>query len=361
MKGPSGRHGQNVFMAMPACPEAAIQSWYDEICRYSWDCPGFKWDTGHFTQVVWRATESVGLACSSDVTYIVANYFLAGNVSMPGQFEANVPRLGSLPAEGPQIAKAMAGLQSFPGGQAELDALRAEVRRLSECLASVTQAQRKRGVTVAYTSFYYPIVRADSGVLASSASTGALTGPVAVLTTQDSCADSHAVVGDRVRWAGSGEVNGSSGAWTLANGEIATVVEVNSEGNLRLRNPSGQESAGFFLKEQWVSAGQTPSPYMAPQTTSAPAPTEPSIGARDRIEVVEDIQYTWQGQPWYTLARGRRGKVRSIDTDGDHLVAWEAPQEVQWLLKKDLHKVHKVDTNEQQIPVGAYRRQRIQV
>ena len=50
--------------------------------------------TGHFTQVVWKATTNLGIGravSNSNNLYVVANYFPGGN--MGGEFEANVPQL----------------------------------------------------------------------------------------------------------------------------------------------------------------------------------------------------------------------------------------------------------------------------
>ena len=49
--------------------------------------------TGHFTQVVWKASREVGVAevvTSTNKRFIVARYSPAGNIE--GQFKANVPR-----------------------------------------------------------------------------------------------------------------------------------------------------------------------------------------------------------------------------------------------------------------------------
>jgi uncharacterized protein YkwD len=40
--------------------KATVAMWYDEIKGYSFQQPGFSMQTGHFTQVVWRGTTSVG-------------------------------------------------------------------------------------------------------------------------------------------------------------------------------------------------------------------------------------------------------------------------------------------------------------
>ncbi|KAF6016684.1 GLIPR2 [Bugula neritina] len=71
--------------------ERGVEWWYNEIQDYSFDQPGFGMSTGHFTQVLWKETEEVGVGVavsSSGKTYVVANYWPAGNVEK--QFETNV-------------------------------------------------------------------------------------------------------------------------------------------------------------------------------------------------------------------------------------------------------------------------------
>ncbi|RUS83069.1 hypothetical protein EGW08_009155, partial [Elysia chlorotica] len=66
--------------------------WYDEIKDYNWDDPGFSMNTGHFTQLVWKACTHLGIgrsqSTSSGLFVYVANYSPAGN--MLGAFQENV-------------------------------------------------------------------------------------------------------------------------------------------------------------------------------------------------------------------------------------------------------------------------------
>jgi len=101
-QGPSGHHGQNAFWSSRrTTPTEAIQSWYKEVTGHRFD-KGYQGGTGHFTQVVWVASVSMGLAASEDGKFIVANYFPAGNMAMPGYFEKNVLPLGSKMVERPK-------------------------------------------------------------------------------------------------------------------------------------------------------------------------------------------------------------------------------------------------------------------
>ena len=73
---------------------AAIGMWFDEVSQYDFNDPGFKYSTGHFTQLVWKATTSIGFGAAVDVktdmVYVVMRFYPAGNVL--GQFAANVGR-----------------------------------------------------------------------------------------------------------------------------------------------------------------------------------------------------------------------------------------------------------------------------
>ncbi|CAF3889267.1 unnamed protein product, partial [Didymodactylos carnosus] len=61
-----------------------------------YDKPGFSMSTGHFTQVVWRASNRLGVGAAIanngawKKLYVVANYAPPGNYL--GQFQQNVPR-----------------------------------------------------------------------------------------------------------------------------------------------------------------------------------------------------------------------------------------------------------------------------
>ncbi len=75
-----------------------MRLWYEQRWTggYDWDRPGYAPDTASFTQVVWKATDTLG--CGRAVgrrddedayqTYIVCSYHPAGNVV--GRFEENV-------------------------------------------------------------------------------------------------------------------------------------------------------------------------------------------------------------------------------------------------------------------------------
>jgi hypothetical protein len=70
--------------------------WGSERTKYNFNKPGFSASTGHFTQVVWKGSRSVGCGwkrCSggkgkAQGIYVVCQYSPAGNYL--GEFEKNV-------------------------------------------------------------------------------------------------------------------------------------------------------------------------------------------------------------------------------------------------------------------------------
>lgn len=70
-----------------------VQMWYKEETDYDYNSPGFSSKTGHFTQVVWKATTEIGCAsttkCGGNHPYVwVCQYNPPGNYI--GQFPENV-------------------------------------------------------------------------------------------------------------------------------------------------------------------------------------------------------------------------------------------------------------------------------
>ncbi len=92
--------GENLYMQwishgkVPVSGRKAAKAWYDEIDLYSFKHPKYSEETGHFTQMIWQATQKmgVGVALSADgrEVYIVTNYYPTGNIINPGYFEKNV-------------------------------------------------------------------------------------------------------------------------------------------------------------------------------------------------------------------------------------------------------------------------------
>ncbi len=88
--------GENLAAGYPSV-SAAVGVWYAEHERYSYARPGFSYATGHFTQVVWRATQRLGCAyvvCDGKEgtpgNYLVCEYSPAGNIASKEYFSNNV-------------------------------------------------------------------------------------------------------------------------------------------------------------------------------------------------------------------------------------------------------------------------------
>ena len=98
---PAGAYGENLFMRSPYAANnvTAVQgttSWYNEVAMYNFSAPGFSFNTGHFTQVVWKASRSIGCGIAHGCTRVpgsldtfgVCRYKPAGNFL--GLFAENV-------------------------------------------------------------------------------------------------------------------------------------------------------------------------------------------------------------------------------------------------------------------------------
>ncbi|QSS54757.1 hypothetical protein I7I53_02415 [Histoplasma capsulatum var. duboisii H88] len=94
--------GENLAMGY-ANVTASVQGWGDERTYFNFNKPHFTHETGHFSQLVWKATRTVGCArfyCgdyknrrdSDDAYgwYIVCQYFPVGNITGRKFFEENV-------------------------------------------------------------------------------------------------------------------------------------------------------------------------------------------------------------------------------------------------------------------------------
>jgi len=88
-----GPYGENLALG---CSNATscVQMWGDERRLYDYDDPSFGHDTGHFTQLVWKSTTTVGcgrkLCGNHKGWYLVCEYWPRGNVI--GAFDEEVGR-----------------------------------------------------------------------------------------------------------------------------------------------------------------------------------------------------------------------------------------------------------------------------
>ncbi|KAL5256901.1 hypothetical protein ACHWQZ_G011986 [Mnemiopsis leidyi] len=94
--------GENLYVSWGMnpnqVPESAVKNWYDEIKDHDFYYPKFKFETGHFTQVIWKATTRVGCGVTKPSessspkrkSYVCCHYSPPGN--WRGKFRENVPR-----------------------------------------------------------------------------------------------------------------------------------------------------------------------------------------------------------------------------------------------------------------------------
>ncbi|XP_055327977.1 Golgi-associated plant pathogenesis-related protein 1-like isoform X2 [Paramacrobiotus metropolitanus] len=77
--------------------DVVTRIWYNEIRQYDFTEPGWRKNTIHFAQVVWKKTSEMGCGMarstkkSTDFVIIVAYYRSPGNGNLPGEFAQNVP------------------------------------------------------------------------------------------------------------------------------------------------------------------------------------------------------------------------------------------------------------------------------
>jgi uncharacterized protein YkwD len=87
-------YGENIAAGTTGSipPERAVELWYGESQGYAYGSATYKAGTGHFTQLVWKASRHVGCgtATCDDKQIWVCNYDPAGNFQ--GEFATNVDR-----------------------------------------------------------------------------------------------------------------------------------------------------------------------------------------------------------------------------------------------------------------------------
>ncbi|KAL7904248.1 CAP domain-containing protein [Trichoderma velutinum] len=87
-----GPYGENIAIGYPNAT-AAVEAWGNEDEKYNFNHPGFTEETGHFSQLVWKATRGVGCGrklCGTRGWFVVCEYWPRGNVG--GQYGEEVNR-----------------------------------------------------------------------------------------------------------------------------------------------------------------------------------------------------------------------------------------------------------------------------
>jgi len=85
------QYGENLGMGYASVADV-VTAWYSEVANYDYANPGFSMTTGHFTQLVWVATQRVGCAhtaCPGGAIW-GCKFDPPGNYA--GQFQVNVLR-----------------------------------------------------------------------------------------------------------------------------------------------------------------------------------------------------------------------------------------------------------------------------
>ncbi|CAF4871547.1 unnamed protein product [Pieris macdunnoughi] len=95
-------YGESVYCGWSSDPNVKIRArdcidrWYSEINEYSFGKEPEVLNCGHFTQLIWKNTQELGIGCAkskSGKLYVVANYYPPGNYGE--QFVKNVPPPGA--------------------------------------------------------------------------------------------------------------------------------------------------------------------------------------------------------------------------------------------------------------------------
>lgn len=78
------KYGENLAAGGLSSWDQVINMWGGERTKYDYNNPGFSSQTGHFTQMVWKNTKSIGCAwkqCPGSVgTFVACEYSPAGNI-----------------------------------------------------------------------------------------------------------------------------------------------------------------------------------------------------------------------------------------------------------------------------------------
>ncbi|EPS38569.1 hypothetical protein H072_7700 [Dactylellina haptotyla CBS 200.50] len=94
---PNNRYGENIAAGTYTNPDWYGYMWYNGSLNYNYDRPGFSYQTGTFTQVVWKDTKQLGCAyvtrCPGGYpNMLFCEYSPAGNIIPDSNFAKQVFR-----------------------------------------------------------------------------------------------------------------------------------------------------------------------------------------------------------------------------------------------------------------------------
>jgi len=119
-------------------PTSAIDGWASEDKMYSYSSPGFTEDTGHFTQLVWKKTTSIGCAVTkcpdSTVKGVATGWFFACEYDPPGNYADNYATNVTKAIDGSDGALSS---RSITGGAGKLLSKASGLTALSFVLAAI--------------------------------------------------------------------------------------------------------------------------------------------------------------------------------------------------------------------------------
>ncbi|XP_060647015.1 Golgi-associated plant pathogenesis-related protein 1 isoform X2 [Drosophila nasuta] len=92
LKHSEGPYGENLCYTS-SDPVSCVKDWYNEEKDYDYGKAQYSPSTGHFTQLIWKSSKTLGIGTytnSKGISFVVARYKPQGN--MAGEFKENVPK-----------------------------------------------------------------------------------------------------------------------------------------------------------------------------------------------------------------------------------------------------------------------------
>ncbi|KAI9244541.1 CAP domain-containing protein [Sporodiniella umbellata] len=83
-----GPYGENLALGYRSW-EGAIDGWYSEVTKYNYNNPGFGMSTGHFTQLVWKATTEIGCGVTNCPNLGSGQQMYTCSYKVPGNMMGN--------------------------------------------------------------------------------------------------------------------------------------------------------------------------------------------------------------------------------------------------------------------------------